>query len=207
MLQHIKIFISLLIFSAMPLSADDTIHHKMSIDLRPVSHEISATDTITIPASLAKEGIILQVNGDLSVTQISGSVKMTQIAVEKNAADIGIDRDDAGSESLIKVNHYALNGFTEGEDAIISLSLKGSINNPVKQLNEEYARGFSQSPGLIEERGVYLAGSTYWVPTVTDTMITYDIGAQLAKELAQLMKQMSVIVTVGVQQRRQKKSI
>ena len=35
-----------------------------------------------------------------------------------------------------------------------------------RQSGGEYARAFSQSPGLIEARGVYLAGSTHWVPRV-----------------------------------------
>jgi len=155
--------------------AADTIHHRMTIELKPLSHHIAATDTITIPAALAKNGMILQINSDLTVVLKSGNVTLKKIEESKDAADIGIDRDNDGGDTIVRVDRYRVAGLVPGKDSVFTLSLEGTINNPVLQLNEEYARGFSQSPGLIEERGAYLAGATYWVPTVKDTLITYDI--------------------------------
>jgi len=169
----------MLFASTVTAFADDTIHHKMTVSISPTAHTLDATDTITIPASIAKNGLIIKVNQDLTVKSISGNAKFKKVAKAQNAADIGIDRDNDSDDSIVKVAHYALSGVKDGEDVTITLTLKGVINNPVQQLNEEYARGFSQSPGLIEERGVYLSGSTYWVPTVADTLITYDLEVAL----------------------------
>ena len=49
------------------------------------------------------------------------------------------------------------------------------------QPGSEYARAFSQSPGLIEARGAYLAGSTYWVPQVGDALMTYTLAVELPR--------------------------
>ena len=43
------------------------------------------------------------------------------------------------------------------------------------KLNEEYARGFSQSPGLIDPQGVYLSGSTNWIPSFGEEYVTYKM--------------------------------
>ena len=167
------------IFVANMANAAETIHHKMTITLDPATHQLNATDTITIPASLAKDGMILQINSDLNVEKIAGTVTLEKTAKGRNAKDIGIDRDNDKKDTIIKVSHYKLHGIKSGQPATLTLKVSGMINNPVIQLNEEYARGFSQSPGLIEERGVYLAGATYWVPTVKDTLITYDITVKM----------------------------
>ena len=53
-----------------------------------------------------------------------------------------------------------------GQELTGEVSYEGVINYPIRQSGGEYARAFAQSPGLIEARGVYLAGSTHWVPWV-----------------------------------------
>ena len=84
----------LFIFTFGTANAGDTIHHKMDITVNPTSHQLNATDTITIPASLAKDGMTLQLNSDLLVERISGTVSLEKVADGQDAKDIGIDRDN-----------------------------------------------------------------------------------------------------------------
>jgi len=162
--------------------AGDTIHHTIEATIAPADHRIIATDTITIPASLAKDGLIFQINRDLAVKKISGSAGFEEVAENRNVQDVGMDRDNDNKETIVKANLYRLTGVPSGKDVTLTLRLSGRIDNPVKQLSEEYARGFSQSPGLIEERGVYLAGATYWVPTVKDVLVTYDLTVKMPND-------------------------
>ncbi|MBK6347846.1 MAG: M20/M25/M40 family metallo-hydrolase [Bacteroidales bacterium] len=46
-------------------------------------------------------------------------------------------------------------------------------------MREDYARGFSESPGIIDDSGIYLAGSTHWVPSFNETPITYKLTTVL----------------------------
>ena len=66
-----------------------------------------------------------------------------------------------------------------GQELTGELDYEGVINYAVQESGGEYARAFSQSPGLIESRGVYLAGSTYWVPQVGDALMTYTLAVEL----------------------------
>ncbi len=157
------------------------IHHEIDVRLTPNENFLSATDTITIPQSYAKDGLKFKINSNLNVELMSSDINLTLSEKDRNAEDLGMDRDNDSQDSIVKVNVYELNGLTLGKDNKITLSLSGKINNPIKQLGEEYARGFSSSPGLIEERGVYLAGATYWIPTVDDALITYNLDVELPK--------------------------
>jgi hypothetical protein len=56
-----------------------------------------------------------------------------------------------------------------------------NCNTKVKVLGEikegavEYARGFSETSGIISNEGIYLAGSTAWVPSFNDEFFTFDL--------------------------------
>ncbi len=155
-----------------------TLHHKIAVKITPETHRLEVVDTITIPPGLAKDGVRLLLNSDLAVSKTGGNVNFKLVAENRNADDLGMDRDNASKDSIIKVNIYELSGFSDTENSI-TLSYSGEINNPVKQMGAEYSRGFSTSPGLIEERGVYLAGATYWAATIKDALISYDMTVRL----------------------------
>src|SRR5215468_9591510 len=89
------------------------------------------------------------------------------------------DRDDHDPASRIPVNVYGVEGAIPGQELTSELNYEGVINYTVQQSGGEYARAFNESPGLIEERGVYLAGSTSWVPRVGDALITYTLSVEL----------------------------
>lgn len=155
------------------------IHHKIDIDITPDTHSFRARDTITIPAALAKNGLKLSINTNLDVRKTQGEANFKLIATDKNAGDVGMDRDNDEKDSVVKINVYELTGLNSAKANQLTLEFSGEINNPVRQLGQEYARGFSSSPGLIETRGAYLAGATYWYPTVNDSLLTYDIQIKL----------------------------
>ena len=155
-----------------------TLHHEINVVILPKTHEIKAIGTLTIPADLAKDGLRFMLNSDLSIDSNTSPLTLKLVAENRNAEDLGMDRDNDTGDSIIKVNVYELSGF-KGGAAKFTFHISGIINNPVQQLGTEYARGFSSSPGLIEERGAYLSGATYWVPTVEDSLITYNMKVVL----------------------------
>src|SRR5262247_4582469 len=90
-----------------------------------------------------------------------------------------MNRDDHDSAAGVLVNVYRVEGAMPGRELIGELHYEGVVNYAVRQSGGEYARAFSQSPGLIEPRGVYLAGSTHWVPRVGDALMTYTLAVEL----------------------------
>jgi aminopeptidase N len=149
------------------------VHHDLVVTLDPPNHRLKVRDRIRIPAAVAAATISL--NADLSIHAVPGGPRLVTTRSRIPGADTGMDRDAPG----VPVNVYRVEGANSGQELILDLEYEGAINFSVRQSGGEYARSFSQSPGLIEARGVYLAGSTYWVPRVGDALVTYTLAVEV----------------------------
>src|SRR5262245_39779952 len=149
------------------------VHHDLVVTLDPPNHRLKVRDRIRIPTALASATISL--NADLSPQAAPGGPTLVPTRSRVQGADSGMDRDASG----VPVNVYRVEGATPGQELTLELQYEGDINYSVRQSGGEYARAFSQSPGLIEQRAVYLAGSTYWVPRLGDALMTYTLAVEL----------------------------
>lgn len=145
--------------------------------IKPDMSLLEVTDEVTIGKSLIKDGLQFKLHNALSVEP---SEMITKLDKQVDAEDIGMDLDDSGTKSDLKLNVYAIK-FSPNNSGNLKLILKykGKIESPVKQSKENYARGFSESPGIIWEKGVYLAGSTYWVPYFGDELVSFNLTTTL----------------------------
>jgi len=93
-------------------------------------------------------------NKNLSVNCLDENISIENVKTED---DFSTDTES------IAVNKYKI--VTGGRDIkVIPLAYNGIIKDEIKTGVAEYARGFSETKGIISENGVYLAGSSYWVP-------------------------------------------
>lgn len=171
----IKKIIILIVFSTAIYGQKPRIHHELAAAIKPETSFIEVSDQVTIDKSLLKEGLKFKLN---SALQLEPNQMVTKLSESISAKDIGMDLDDAGSKSSLLLDVYEIklpNNLTD--DLQLNLKYKGEIKSPIKQSKENYARGFSESPGIIWEAGVYLAGSTYWVPYFEDELISFNLTA------------------------------
>lgn len=156
------------------------IHHRLEVELDPGNHRIGLTDEITIPAGRAESSLDFYLAGGLSVESSTPGVTITVIEGETAAVDPGMDRENLYAASGYTQNKYSIE-FDGDVDGEISLTLRihGEVNYPITQLTEEYARSFSQTPGIISGEGVYLSGSTHWVPLFEGGLATFELTVTL----------------------------
>jgi aminopeptidase N len=175
-----SILLFALILSASLLFADATIHHKISVKVDPDKHFLDASDQITIPAAQAKLVMHFILNANLTVTSETPGVAVALDQTGVKAEDFGMDREDFTASKDFKQNKYSLTFKDVGtKDVTFTLKFSGVVNYPITQLGEEYARGFSQTPGIIDPKGAYLGGSTYWVPWFNNSWITFELTATM----------------------------
>ena len=166
------------ILLASTVFAESIIHHKISVTINPGKHYFEGTDIVTIPANEFKPVLYFLLNNNLTITSESPEVTLKQDQSGIKAEDFGMDREDFNLSSDITANKYSLT-FTikTNEEVTFTLKFSGVINYPITQVGEEYARGFSQTPGIIDSEGVYLAGSSYWVPWFNNKWINFELTA------------------------------
>ncbi len=170
------IFIGLLLIAQYAFAQDKLIHHNINADVQPSSSYIEVIDEISIPENLLSEELKFKLHNELTISSLSMGISVELINEDLNAEDIGMDRDDVEETSKLKLNEYKLI-YPENHKGDLNINIKysGMIESPIEQSEENYARGFSESPGIIAEIGVYLAGSTYWVPHFNDELITFNL--------------------------------
>ncbi len=159
--------------------ANTPIHHKITATIEPEKSAISVEDEMTFLIGKTTKTLQFRLHQDL-VIQKNKRIKK----IQSNAAsqDIGMDKDDVSKNNALKLNVYEITLPPGTIEAFkITVKYSGTIKSPVKQSAQNYARGFSESAGIIFERGVYLAGSTYWVPTFEEQMVTFNLTTILPK--------------------------
>jgi len=159
------------------------INHRLTAVVEPQDHSVTVTDTITFPAEYRPAQWVFMLNKDLTVTSADKNVQLNLLQSDVKASDTGMDLEAPEVANRIKQNKYELK-FTnkpQGKFSVV-LQFSGKIYNEVKPISEEYARGFSTSPGIISEKGVYLAGSSDWVPWFDDALVTFHLTASLPQD-------------------------
>jgi hypothetical protein len=121
-------------------------------------------------------------NNNLDVTSATPGVTVKLVEKDVKPEDVGIDREDFNPSVGLKENKYTLIFKGNKTDTTFILNFRGKINYPLTQAGEEYARGFSQTPGIIDEKGVYLAGSTSWFPRFDDDLISFELKVTVPEE-------------------------
>ncbi len=154
---------------------NSTVHHNLTVRIDPKTAHISVTDSISNLQSLDTE---FSLNASLKPTSFSKNAKAEQLATGEKAKDVGMDRDDSGgSGSTIKLNKWKVT-LKKGSGSFV-VQYEGGINFSFSGSAEDYARGFSESPGIINESGIYLAGSTFWIPAIGEKEVTYTLTTTL----------------------------
>ncbi len=171
-----KRYISLLILltlSAVTLAQNSTVfHHKLKVTVNPETSVITVNDVV----STDNPGdYIFSLNADLSPVTFSKEVKVTQVDQHIPAGDIGMDRDE--NSGNLKINKYKVH--FKGRKKSFKVTYSGKIASAIEQSAENYQRGFSESPGIISTKGVYLAGSTFWVLTAENSLMTFELTTTL----------------------------
>jgi hypothetical protein len=150
------------------------VHHDLSVTLDPATHHLKVHDHIRIPGALTTAPLAVSLNAVLAMHTVSGELdlRLHPSPLQQSGA--------AGAPaSLVSVNVYDVGGVMPGHDVTGDIEYEGEINYAVQDSGNEYARAFAESPGLIEPRGVYLAGPTHWVPQVRDALVTYTLTVEL----------------------------
>jgi len=153
------------------------IHHQLTVLVDPGRSTLEVTDTVTVPEASSLSGLTFNLHEGLAPRSLTDGVTIEVSERNSSAVDTGVDREDyAGEVATTRYRVEVVDGF---EANAFTLAYGGEINHPIRQIEQEYARGFSQSPGLIDDQGVYLAGATTWIPTFGDDYLTYDLTVHL----------------------------
>jgi len=178
-------------------AAEDAIlDHAIAVTLEPARHHIDVIDEIRLPHAFVEQALTDQgkdaTSGALSFRLHAGlvvkaledsdfSVRARDGKGEQGASESG----EEGEGHRLRIRIWDLAFKPEAKrDAkvhVARLSLSGEIHHPLTMESQEYARSFSRTPGTISEAGVFLGGSSWWLPRFGDELVTFTLNVTLPK--------------------------
>ncbi len=146
--------------------------HTLAVTLDPATHTVTVTDTV-IPAdgAPAPEGFLL--NKALRVTDSEPAVEEVPLGDTRPfyGNNTGAPADEAARLARWRFKAQPAGGR-------FRVTYTGVVNDALRSQQEEYARGFKETTGLVGAEGVYLCGATAWYPQIAPGLLTFEIDAQ-----------------------------
>lgn len=174
--MKIKFGFLLLLCSQLVLAEPKPVAHKLDVRLDPAAHNVVVTDEIALTDKvLADKRIIFKLHANLRPQLLTRNATLELIESDASGSDRGMDQEELDKRAPVPLKAWRVS-FDGPAPASLQLRYSGEIHHPIKQVGDEYARGFSQSPGIVDARGVYLAGSSYWVPSFGEEYLTYELA-------------------------------
>ncbi|RMF99362.1 MAG: M28 family peptidase, partial [Gammaproteobacteria bacterium] len=149
--------------------------YEIVAELAPERHELSAEVVVQLPEALAGRSVEFLLTSELEIVSASPTVERLPGAGADgfqgiNGSSVELARHDGVSRYRLQLPQ----GVTQ-----LTLAYRGVIDFPLATPEEEYARGFRDTPGQIGPQGVYLAGSTLWYPYFGDDLLRFRLQARV----------------------------
>ncbi len=137
--------------------------HDLEISLHPDEHLIDGVDVITLRETKSRLEIVI--HGGLALDCTTEGVTL-----------IPANRKPPADHLVV----YDLKSSTEAAlPKKIAFTFKGPIDHPLKSRGEEYARSFSETPGIIGSEGVFLTTGSGWFPSLGEDLVTFTLSVRL----------------------------
>ena len=156
------------VMSCQIISAQNA-HQDISAKIDVSTSQINVTNQINLPTDFlgGKDVAYFFLNKNLTVESVQGGK---------------IEKVENPDDNKSYVDKYKLD-LKKSSKNTFTIIYNGVINDKIEQSAAEYARGFSETTGMISDNGVYLANSSYWIPTFSgDLLSTFKLSVEIDKE-------------------------
>ncbi|MDX2438853.1 MAG: M20/M25/M40 family metallo-hydrolase [Acidobacteriota bacterium] len=163
--------------AAVTATASETVHHDLQVRLQPAAHSLQVSDSLSLDSAVTADQdgayrFVLHAGLEPRVETPGWRVERLTGPVE--AGFFGINATTETVPDNVPLEAFRLVP-DEGVSGPVVLSYGGEIFHPLATAGEEYQRSFSETPGIIEENGVFLSGTSFWVPSFGDGLMTFDL--------------------------------
>ncbi|MDH5326379.1 MAG: M20/M25/M40 family metallo-hydrolase [Gammaproteobacteria bacterium] len=160
-----QLIVGLLLSGATLWCLADVVHHEMNITLQPQQSRIEVEDVLTLPGAAGMLKVLeFELHSDLAL-QAHPQISRVETGIAGSIPDGEVPR-----------TRYAIS-MRSGVNKI-KLKYSGIIQHELHAAKES-DRSFSQTAGLIDERGVFLAASTLWYPQIAGHLMSFEMRVNL----------------------------
>ena len=157
-----------------PVVLADPVHHELVVQLDPVGHSLIVEDSIDLSGlEPDADGIYhFVLHAGLAPELATKSWRLKPAPDGEVAPFMGIN--NAADEAQLPLESWQLTRKRRASDVVV-LRYGGVLHHPITAGEDDYQRGFSETPGIIDEQGVYLGGGSAWVPDFDSGLVSYGL--------------------------------
>jgi len=162
-------------FPAIPALAGEPVHHELEVFLDPAEHALEVTDRLFVKGRIepdAEGGYPFALHAGLEPRVLTRHWVLERIEGEVDAEFLGINATTETVEQGVPLEAWRLIPKKKAGPTV-DVRYGGTIHHPLGQQGEEYQRSFRETPGIVDERGVFLGGASFWVPTFGAARVTF----------------------------------
>ena len=168
------------LLAAAPAISGEIVNHQLTVRIHPAGHEIDVRDAVHIGGSVSPDdagAYRFVLHAGLAPEIETEGWRLERVDGPVEAGFFGINATTDTVSEKVPLEAFLL--IPDDPSArLVELSYRGAINHPLALQGEEYQRSFSETPGLIDEQGVFLAGTSFWVPTFGTGLLTFSLEVQ-----------------------------
>lgn len=156
------------------------IHHDISVTIDPWQHTIIGTDkiTATFPDNAEGKAVIFYMNKSIEKIGLIDSPGFSIETISFPDASKQPSQNSSGNQEA-RWQYYLVKIDQPHSQFNFTLAFEGMIYDPLQANSQDYARGFATTTGIIDTQGVYLAGSSGWIPMQESNQFTYTLKTYL----------------------------
>ena len=148
--------------------------YQLDVTLDPAARTLDAKASVELPPALAGSAVEFLLAAPLEIRESAPGAQ--KLAADAGAGFMGINGSSSAVTQSGRAARYRVQ-LAPGERRF-TLHYRGRIDFGFDTPQQEYARGFNETAGIIKEDGVYLAGSTLWYPYLGETLFTFEMSAR-----------------------------
>ena len=167
-----------------PAAAGEEIHHELEVFLDPAEHTFEVTDRLFVNDRIALDdqgGYAFVLHAGLEPRLLTRHWVLERIDGPVTAAFLGINATTETVAEGVPLEGWRLIPRKKAGPTV-DIRYGGTIHHALGQQGEEYQRSFSETPGIVDERGVFLGGTSFWVPTFGDALVTFRLRVMVVGE-------------------------
>jgi len=152
-------------------------HHELEVRLDPATHRLEVVDRVLVGRDVALDAdgtFHLVLHAGLAPEVVTPGWRLEAVTGPVEATFFGINATTDTVAENVPLEAWRLR---QAQDAggPVELRYGGVIHHELQTQGEEYQRSFSETPGIIDPQGVFLAGTSFWVPTFGDGLVTFSL--------------------------------
>lgn len=178
--RHLPFGLLLLLATSAGAAAASATRHDLRVVVDPGERSIQVDDIVSLPAAPEGKGarvVHFLLHAGLEPSSPTEGVKLARVDRTPAGADFGMPEDRFRPPSSVPLELWKATIRREIE--AFALSYGGTIDHPVAEAAGDYARSFGETPGLVSPEGVFLAGSTVWVPWFGEEPFAFTVECEL----------------------------